>query len=280
METFYSLFIFFIDKSIFVLYNKIRFQKGGLLMNKIKKFLLVILCILAFAYFILNNYTKELENMSLKVGQKIGGGELSMDEYYSLLQYFQTYQNYISKGEYKIAYNMLGASYRNYISYEEYEKRIVDSNIKDINIEGIDIITATTFDLITDLSGEKEHYSLIVDEKLKLYPESFLDYKFLEMKEKDKKVQFLLKDYIVEIDKCILNLEIKNNNSKEVNIKEAILYTNLNDIINLKEDIIIDANSTKSISLEFNTDYAFPENIILKYSIGKNDKELEFNINN
>lgn len=252
-------------------------------MNKITKFLLIILCILAFAYFLLSNYNKEMEDMPSKVGAKIGGGELTMNEYYSLIQYFDTYKDYVSKKEYKSAYSMLGASYRNYLSYDEYESKISKKEMDKLQIDDVNIITASTFEIVTDISGEKEIYSIIIDKQInkpKIYPESFLDYKNVEISKKQKNVKCILKDYIVNNDKCILNFEINNNNKNKFILNEATLYTNLADVVKVEEKVEVNSKEVKSFSLSFDTDYAFPNEVVLKGAVGDKDIELVFKINN
>lgn len=253
-------------------------------MNKLTKLLLIIAAILLFFYLILINFNKELEDMPSKIGSKLGGGELTMSEYYTLSQFLQTYKDYISKKEYKTAYNMLGSSYRNYISYEDYEKNISNKNMNNLQLEDIKIITASTFDLLTDTSGEKAHYSIIIDKETnipKLYPESFLDYKVVDIKENRKGTTTLLKDYTVNIDKCFLNLQIKNNKNNNLKITKATLYTNLDDIVDYSDEVIVNAKDTKNISLSFDTNYAFPDKLVLNYTLENTDNNFEivFEIN-
>lgn len=258
-------------------------------MNKLTKFLLILVCILAIIYFILINFTEETENMSSKVGPKVGGGELNMHEYYALAQYFDTYKNYISNKEYKSAYNMLGITYRQYISFEEYEKNINIEKKESLELEDINIITASTYDLVMNVSndenasGEKVHYSIVYDtsiDRVYLYPDSFLDYKTVEDSKKSNKINCKLIDYIVYIDKTELNFEVKNTKNEMLNITEATLYTNLDDVITINENVPINAKETKKVTLSFETDYAFPEKVVVKGTIGDKNVELIFEINN
>lgn len=252
-------------------------------MKKITRFCFVLVIILLSAYILLNNYNKKIEDMSLKIGSKVGGGELSMNEYYTLSQDFELYKRYLENKEYKKAYSLLGASYRRYISFEEFEKKINSIDVSKLELENIGIVTPTTFDLILDYSGDEKHYSMIVDEQInrrKLYPDSFLDYKVIGKEKKSKRVKCLLKDYTVNIDKCIMNFNIENTNSEVINVKEAILYTNLEDVISVVNKDTIESKSSKDITFEFQTDYAFPRKIVLKCSKGEKDIELIFEINN
>ena len=247
-------------------------------MNKITKFLLIILLILIGAYFLLTGFVKETDNIADKVGARVGGGELSVTEYYSLAQCFETYKNYLSKKDYNTAYIMLGHLYRRYVPYEEYEKNILTKNVSEMQIEDINIITSTTFDLLVDTSGEKEHYSIIIDNKTNkftLLPESFLDYKAIDIEESKKKLECTLKDYVVYIDKCVLNFEIKNNNKKEeINISKATLFTNMESTLENNEIISIKPGETKSIQIAFETDYEFPTKVVLERI--ENKKSIEY----
>lgn len=257
-------------------------------MKKLTKFLLIIVCFLVAIYFLLTNFNKQTENMSSKVGYKVGGGELSMHEYYALAQYFDTYKDYMSKGEYKSAYNMLGITYRQYIPFENFERNIDKEKVKSLKLEDINIVTPSTYELVLNIndsknaSGEKIHYSIVNDtsiDRVYLYPDSFLDYKIIGDSEKTNKIKCELVDYIVYTDKTELNFEIKNSKNEKFNMTEAILYTNLDDVITLNDALVINEKEVMKKVLSFETEYAFPKKIVLKGNVGNKDVEFVFEIN-
>mgnify|MGYP003297759240 CR=1 FL=1 len=185
-------------------------------MNKITKFLIVLTLILLFLCILLNKYEEDLYNMASKVGSQVGGGELTMKEYYTLAQCMETYIGYISEKKLDVAYNMLGTTYRDYVSYNDFVEKINNKNIENMIIKDIDIITNTTFKVIGDVSGEEYYYSIIVDNQLNrfaIYPESFLTYTQIDENVSKKKLQITLIDSKVQIDNCILKFKITNNMS-------------------------------------------------------------------
>lgn len=237
-------------------------------MNKVTKILLIIFFILLFAFIILKSYTQDMNDMSLKVGTPVGGGELTMREYYTLVQCIETYNDYLKSGDYQTAYNILGSSYRNYADFETYEKNMQSKNIGKMQVENIDIVTKTTFKIYTSTSGEKENYSIILDnekDRFSIYPESFLDYAQKNETITKKGLKCKLIDYVVNIDKTYFNFEITNTSKKEIiEISNSILTTNLMDTIENKEIIQIEPGETKKITLEYKTTYAFPTQLVLE----------------
>lgn len=187
-------------------------------MNKFTKFLIVLSMVLLVLYIILSNYNIKQNDISSKVGAKLGGGELTMREYYTLAQCIETYTKYLNEEDYETAYNMLGTTYRNYVSYEEYASKVQEEDVTDMEIKDIDVISATTFKVVGDVSGDEKYYSIIVDNDLNrfsIYPESFLNYTEINQKVSKKKLDVRLIDAKVTIDKCIMQFEFTNNSPKD-----------------------------------------------------------------
>ena len=78
-------------------------KKGTKKMNKITKFFIYLIIFLGVLCIILSGYVNENEDIKNKIGSKIGGGELTVKEYYTLSQCIETYKNYISKKDYERA---------------------------------------------------------------------------------------------------------------------------------------------------------------------------------
>lgn len=252
-------------------------------MHKFTKFLLVLLLILLVLYVWLSNFNKDYFSMANKVGMRVGGGELTVSDYYTLVQCMETYKGYIAKKEYDTAYNMLGASYRNFLPYDEYEKQILDVDVEKMIVKDINIITQTTFDMIVGESGEETHYSIIIDKNsntFALYPDSFLEYRKVEIEESQKSLKCTLVDYVVNTDKTVMNLNVKNKSNEEIVITKSVLHNNLDQTITNSNTIKILPDEDKVISIEFATDYSFPEKLVLERSIaGKESIEYSFEIN-
>lgn len=246
-------------------------------MRKSWKFMIGTLVVLFLIYVWLKNYTTSVVDMDSKVGSRVGGGELTMSEYYTLKSYMELYDKYLSEEKYDLSYMMLGIPYRRYVSYEEYLEKVKKDNLNDFLIEDINIITNTTYDVLLDNSGDKKHYTLVIDDNKSasvIYPESFLDYKEVNAKTHKNKVEIVLTDYVVNIDKCILNFAITNKSNKKVDFSTSKLLTNEQSKIENNQEFVIDAKETKEITLEYGTNYEFPSQVMLCRNM--NDKVIDY----
>lgn len=246
--------------------------------NKITKFL-IITCLILFALCMLVlKYDTEISNMSLKVGAKVGGGELTMSDYYTLVQYMNMYKESILNEKYELAYSFIGSSYRNKVSYEEFLGNL-PKNIDKMQVTNIDRITTSTFNISLDMSGETTNYSIIIDnktDKFEIFPDSFLDYQEVNKKEKQKSFQCILKDYTVNTANCVMNFELKNTSKNDIQISSSTLYSNLDDVIKNEEIIEVKAGESKNVSITYKTDYSFPEKVVLVRNIENSEKTLEY----
>lgn len=249
--------------------------------NKITKFLLITCLILFVLCMLVLKLDFNLNNMSLKVGAKVGGGELTMSDYYTLVQYMNMYKESILNEKYELAYSFIGSSYRNKVSYEEFLNNL-PKNIDKMQVTNIDRITNSTFNISLDMSGETTNYSIIINDemdKFEIFPDSFLDYQEVNKKEKQKGLQCILKDYTVNTTNCVANFELKNTSKKDIQISSSTLYTNLDDIVKDENLIEIKAGESKNISITYETDYAFPEKVILVRNIENSEKTIEYTFN-
>ena len=248
-------------------------------MKKPWKFMVITLIILFAVYLLVKNYSFSITDMSTKIGNRVGGGELGISDYYTLKSYIDLYKKYLSEGKYESAYSMLGYSYKSYMPYEKYLENIKNDNIKEYVLEGIDIITDTTYDAILSNSGDERHYSMVVDTTSKdsiLYPDSFLEYKAVKDKVNKKKVEVILNDYVVNIDSCVLNFKIKNNTNDTVKFSSSNLLTDKQDIVQNEDEIVLNAKEEKEITIEYETDYAFPKQVAFYRNTSKADKFIDY----
>ncbi len=248
-------------------------------MKKSWKFMLITLIILFAVYLLVKNYTVSITDMPTKIGSRVGGGELSISDYYTLKSYIDLYKKYLSKGKYEEAYSMLGYSYKSYVPYEKYLENIKNDNIAEYALDGINIVTDTTYDVILSNSGDEKHYSMVIDSTSKnsvIYPDSFLEYKEVKDQVNKKKVEVTLNDYIVNIDKCVLNFKIKNNTNDTVSFSSSTLLTDKQDTVQNEEKIVLNAKEEKEITLEYETDYAFPKQVALYRNTSKADKFTDY----
>lgn len=246
--------------------------------NKVTKFLLITCLILFVLYILILKYDSDTNNMSLKVGTKITGGELTMSDYYTLVQYMNMYKESILNEKYELAYSFIGSSYKNKVSYEEFLNNL-PNNIDKMQVLDIDRITISTFNVLLDMSGESATYSIIVDsdtDNFEILPDSFLDYQEVNKKESEKKLQCVLKDYTVNITNCVLKFELKNTSKEDIQIVSSTLYTNLEDVIKDENIIEVKAGESKNVSIVYPTDYAFPEKVVLVRNIKNGEKTLEY----
>lgn len=246
--------------------------------KKITKFLLILCLILFVIYLLVSKYSYESTDMSLIVGTKIGGGELTMSDYYTLVKYMDMYKESILHEKYELAYSFIGSSYKKLVTYEEFVTNI-PKNIDKMRVAQIDRVTNSTFKVLIDMSGETYNYSLILEEdsdNFDILPDGFLDYQKVNQKEKRKGLQCVLTDYTVNYDNCVFNFELKNTAKDSIKISSSTLYTNLDDVIKNDNQVEINPGETKMVTLTYQTDYTFPKKIVLSRDINNGEKTLEY----
>ena len=250
-------------------------------MKKIIKFLCILSCILLFIIFLLKSYQKEQVNIADKIGAKIGESELSMTDYYNLVQIIEnTYKEYLMNGDYKTAYSMLNQNYRNYVSFDDYQEKMKNKDISNLKVTNIKRVSKTTYHATTNSSGDD--FTIIIDKdegKFLLLPESFLGAKKLDSKVSNNKLKCVLEDYLVKVDETLFNVKLTNSSNEDMNITGGKLFTNLDDKIEIPFNITVPSKETKEIVVSFSTKYAFPKKLILYRANGeKEDLEYAFDI--
>lgn len=250
-------------------------------MNKITKILLIIVCFLLVIYFILNGYVKDSENIAKLIGNKVGGGELTMSNYYSLSQCIETYFHYLKDKHFETAYKMLNNNYKEYVSFENYKSEVLKYNYDNARVMNINPITTTTYNVVTDISGEKEDFTIVLNKdgiSFLLFPNTFLDYQKINKKEKRKGLECNLEDYTVNTNNNTFNFTFSNNSNENISINSGTLITNLDDKIEKTIDINLSPKETKKISISFDTNYAFPKEIILYRNTENDSLKYSFSI--
>lgn len=250
-------------------------------MKKIIKFLCILICILLLILLLLKGYQIEQEDIAGKMGSKVGESELSMTDYYNLVQIIEnTYKDYLIKGDYNSAYSMLNINYRSHVSFDDYKEKMQSKDNSNLKVTGIKRVTQTTYHVTTNSSGDD--FTIILDKgenKFLLLPESFLGAKKINNKVSHNKLKCILEDYLVKVDETQFNIELTNSSKEEMHITGGKLYTNLDDEIEVTFNITIPPKETKEIFASFRTDYAFPKKFILYRANGeKEDLEYVFDI--
>ena len=250
-------------------------------MKKIIKFLCILICILLAIIFLLKSFQKEKVNIADKIGTKVGESELSMTDYYNLVQIIEnTYKEYLMKGDYETAYSMLNQNYRSYVSFSDYQEKMKNKDNSNLKVTDIKRISQTTYHVTTNASGDD--FTIIIDKgesKFLLLPESFLGAKKLNNSVSHNKLKCVLEDYLVKVGETLFNVKLTNNSNEDMNITGGKLFTNLDDKIEIPFNITVPAKETKDIIVSFGTNYAFPKKLILYRANGeKEDIEYVFDI--
>lgn len=252
-------------------------------MNKVTKVLLFIVVILLVANFLLSRYSSEKTDMELKIGAKIAGGELSIKEYYTLAQCMESYRGYILSGETKKAYNMLGGSYRRYKTYDDYEMELQANDFSDFTIKDIEAITQTTFEAKAEINGEEHVFLIIIDNDsntFAIYPDGFINEASPEdIKFSKKKLKCNVVGYKIYDDECIFDIELENTAGNDsLQLSKITLNSTDEDVFNYEEEIVLNSNEKRNVTLNFNTDYDFPESLEFVWCVGNKDARyvLEF----
>lgn len=252
-------------------------------MNKFTKFLLIVVILLGGLCLLLNGYTKQKNDMELKIGAKLGGGELSVKEYYTLAQCILSYKDYILSGETEKAYDMLGKSYREYVTYEDYANDISNKDFESMLVKNINAITETTFEISTIISGEEEIYLIVIDResnRFGIYPKGFIVSENTKANLKKKNLKFMISEYEVYNDRCIIRCNLENTSNKnEISINSIDLMSTDSDVSTYSgEHIKLTPGAQKEVVLEFATSYDFPKELILNWNIKNKNVEYELEI--
>ncbi len=234
-------------------------------MKNLEKVIIVSLFILVILLF-LNNSINDFINKELSIKSRIGkefsSSEISLTEYISLSETtIGVYLKNLRNANYSKAYQMLTPEYRNVISEEEYTNNMKKVDMSGYHLENIVQRTENMYIATVVTADDVSHQILLIisDDKFSIVPEPFLEFVEVGRDISKDKVKYELVGYTVNVDSCIFEVRITNNNSTDINIGTSRIKNDIDVAISTNEvNETVPANSTKDFTIEFETSLDFP----------------------
>lgn len=229
-----------------------------------KKLVFVLFCALIVVLF-LNTTIKDFEeskaDITVRIGEKVKGGELSISEYIMLCE--KTIGIYLSagkSGDFKTTYALLTPEYREVISFEDYVESVKNVDFGTAYIEKIDILTSNLYQANVIYSGDvNQEYLIMLEENgYSIIPDKFLMYKDVNKETAKKNVTYQLVSYEVYTDECVFNCIVTNNRKEDVVISEAMMRDARGVELETELDYTIAPAESKKISIPISSDLFIP----------------------
>ena len=245
--------------------------------GKIYTFLISTLVILLFLIFTLSQFMEADfgHNIQSMIGSEYPGTySISVRDNYILKSAINIYIQTIHSGDFEGAYSYLLPQYQEHISKEIFEQKMNEIGKENFVIQNMTMSrhTEKMFSFDVDIKNDIKLKILIIldDENYYIVPEPFLDYKTIDKKITKKGVTYHLKGYQVDLERCIFDMAITNNNDKEIEIYEVkMIDSNEVDRNAINDNLKILPKETKDISFLVETSIDFPK----KLEVTRKDNE-------
>lgn len=235
--------------------------------KKLVKFLLILIAILTFVTITFKQFADEtlgIKNIQTMIGAEYSGGEaLTVKENLILRAAADAYIQTIHSGDLNRAYASLLPKYKEIVSKEVYSEAIEKIGTENFVIESISIEQLAeklfAFHLTIKNDNNLELLLVLDGENYYIVPEPFLEYNEVNKAIKKDGVEYTLKNYQVDVDRCIFDMTLKNTKNEAVEIIE-VKMKNQNDGVYyaLNQEITLEPNETKDISFLVETRLDFP----------------------
>lgn len=254
--------------------NKERLKKEKIkeIQKKLVKFLLTSIAILIFVTITLKQFSDEtlgVKDIRTMIGTEYSGGEsLTIMENLILRTAVDTYIKNIYSGDYTKAYNTILPRYREIVTEEVFTEAMNQIGAENFVIEAMELeqLAERLFAFhITIKNDNKLELLLVLDsEKYYIVPEPFLEYKQVNESIKKNGVQYTLKDYQVDVERCVFNMTLENTANKEVLIDQVKMKNqSAGSYIALNQKVTLAPGETKDVSFVVETHLDFPKSLEL-----------------
>lgn len=238
--------------------------------EKVKKVYISLIAIIAILAFIVISLQKFAEkdlghDVQSMIGREYAGAySISVRDNYILKSAINIYIQTIHSGDLSGAYAYLLPQYKSHISEDIYREKMNEIGLENFVIKDMTVEQQTEkmFSFDVELKNEVKLKLLIIldDENYYIVPEPFLDYKILNKEISKKGVTYQLKGYQVDLERCIFDMTITNNNYEEVEIYEVKMTDTYGvERTSINDNIKIAPNETKDISFLVETSIDFPQ---------------------
>ena len=247
-------------------------------LRKLMKFLIAFLAVITFLTITLKQYTNEkfgVDNVQNLIGVEYAGGEaLTVRENLILQAALDAYIQAIYSGDITRAYGYVYPKYKEIVSLEVFENQMKEIGYENFVIEKLEIEQETDkmFCYNISIKNENQLQILIILDKENYYivPEPFLEYVKVDEKISKKGLTYVLNGYQVDLNRCIFDMTITNNQDEEAKIMQAKMNSATGGSYRaLNAEITIPAHATKEVSIICETHLDFPAS----FEITRNDNE-------
>lgn len=239
---------------------------------KLLKFVFFAYIIVLVIWLAINNYIGNERS----IYQKIGSREpysISVKDALSIKNYaIIPYSNYLKSGDTLSAYNMLTEEYKKEVSHEDYIKSIKGIDFETFDMKEIKMKADGTYVATIVYERDKEQketqYLLFLNEInpkiIKISPNKFI-YSYKDLKFKENNVELTVNGCNIYTDTINLSVTIKNKamfdtmSFRNVGVGYGEKLNKLENV-----EFTLKPGEAKEITVEYETNYFIPNNIVLK----------------
>lgn len=255
--------------------------------NKKKVIILLffISLIAAIMLILINKYDEfvdEKYGIETRIGEKSIGGDIGVYEYKVLIEKtIGPYLKALKDGEFETAYSYHTPEYNQYVSYDEFLKKVKDKNYDSYTVLNVVKITQNMYEIILNMADGNEHEFLVIvsEDKSTITPENFLLYSDVNESIEKKNVRYELKGYKVLLDKCIFYITIENKTNEEININSSKMVTTVGSTKVAENGKFVIAPKYKlDLEIEFDTSVSFPKTFMIEKKEKNKIRTYEFKL--
>lgn len=255
--------------------------------NKKKVIILLffISLIAAVMLILINKYDEfvdEKYGIETRIGEKSIGGDIGVYEYKVLIEKtIGPYLKALKDGEFETAYSYHAPEYNQYVSYDEFLKKVKDKNYDSYTVLNVVKITQNMYEIILNMADGNEHEFLVIvsEDKSTITPENFLLYSDVNESIEKKNVRYELKGYKVLLDKCIFYITIENKTNEEININSSKMVTTVGSTKVAENGKFVIAPKYKlDLEIEFDTSVSFPKTFMIEKKEKNKIRTYEFKL--
>lgn len=249
---------------------------------KILGVLLSIIIVMLFINITLNDYMENKEDILKIIGNDATNSELSLTEYVLLSEKtIGIYLKWVQEEKYEEAYRLLTPEYKEIVSFEEYKTNTQKMDFTSYRVKDIILKTQNMYVAYVEIKDEITHEMLIImnDDKFAIVPEPFLKYINVGNDITKDKVTYELVGYEIDVNRCVFDMKIINNNNEDIKITSAKIVTENNIVKNANNsEQTIKANSTENISFIIEGEILTPTSFEIERDAGKTIRSYNFKL--
>lgn len=252
------------------------------IIKKITFIVIIITIVIVVLGISFNKFSDNSTNIANIIGTPSTGRTILVSEYVLLTEKtLGAYFKYLREGKVESAYNLLTPEYKSVVSSGDYASEMQKLDFTNYSIQSVSMRTTNMYEIIVRLSDNTLHNFLVILRKdtFAIVPEPFLEYVNVNNEIKKDKVTYKLLGYEVDLEKCIFDLEIINDKSEKVIISDARMEaTNGSSMSANNADFEIEPNSSKNVSIEFETNIDFPKTFEIERDAGNKLRIYTFDL--